>query len=247
MRADDGFTLIELLVAMVASLVIAGTLMTFLIFTIDQQNAVSSQGFTTRQAETGLAQLQEDLRAAENNPVAVSATWPLGNRTPVVITYTTGATAQFTASFYTAPTGGCDGTTGASGLPCNQVTWSCTAAAGAVPGACTRTCVAPTAALAAGQCTVAGADHAVEISGLSSATITPCITGGATTACKATGTAIPTAVSGTPPGSPPSFPSFVNLSFSLETISQSDTGGTHTVPGSSLVPLEGGVNLRNWS
>jgi type II secretory pathway pseudopilin PulG len=238
LRSEDGFTLVEVLVATIAALVLAGALMTFLITTIDQQNAVSSQSVATRQGEVGLAQFVRDFRDAENNPVATSGTYPLANRTPVVITYTTGSAAGFSASFYTAPAGGCDGS---STSRCDQVTWSCTAASGGVPGSCTRTCTAPSAALAAGACAFGAAVHSEpEVTGLAAATITP---------TDASGNPITTAVSGIPPGMGPSYPSYVGVSFSIETISQSDTGTppTHTVAGSSNVMLSGGVNLRNYS
>jgi prepilin-type N-terminal cleavage/methylation domain-containing protein len=229
--SEDGFTLVELLVAMVAALTLAGALMAFLITTVDQQNDVSSQTYTTRQGEIGMSQFVRDVRDAQSNPVAVSATWPLGNRTPIVITYTGGATAGFTANFYTAPAGGCDGTTGAGGSPCFAVSWSCTAG-----GTCARTCTSPTAALASGPCKVSSPPAVLEVSGVTSAAITPLDSNSNT---------IGTAVSGVPPGS--SFPSYVSLILTLKTISQSDSGQTYTLRGSSPVVLEQGVNLRNWS
>ncbi|MEA2370388.1 MAG: hypothetical protein QOH12_782 [Solirubrobacteraceae bacterium] len=233
--SESGFTLVEMLVAMVAALTITGALMGFLLTTVDQQNSISSQTYTTRSAEVGLSQFVRDFRDAQSNPVAVSATWPLGNRTPVVITYTSGATAGFTASFYTAPAGGCDGTTGATGSPCYAMSWSCTAG-----GSCTRTCTSPTAALASGPCKSSSPPTVIEAAGVSSAAIKP---------LDSSGNTIATAVSGVPPGTSPafSFPSYVSLTLTLTTISQSDTGATHTLRGSSSTVLEQGVNLRNWS
>ncbi len=233
--SESGFTLVELLVAMVAALTVTGALMGFLITTIDQQNSISSQTFTTREGEVGLSQFVRDFRDAQSNPVAVSATFPLGNRTPVVITYTSGATAGFTASFYTAPAGGCDGTTGASGSPCYSVSWSCTAGA-----TCTRTCTSPTAALVSGPCKSSSPPAVLEARGVVSAAIKP---------LDSTGATIATAAGGVPPGTSPSysFPSYVSLALTLSTISQSDTGATHAARGSSSTVLEQGVNLRNWS
>ncbi|HEY5195577.1 MAG TPA: prepilin-type N-terminal cleavage/methylation domain-containing protein [Solirubrobacteraceae bacterium] len=229
LRSADGFTLIELLVAMAAGLVLAGGLMTFLIVSIDQQDGVSSRTFATRQAETGLALFTRDIREAQNN---ADSTATLGNDTPVVITYTTGVSAAFSASFYIAPAGGCSGAT-----TCDHLTWSCTAASGGVPGSCTRTCVAPTAALASGSCTVAGNQQS-EVAGVSSATITPTGT---------TGNTIGTAISGTPPGSPPSFPVYVAVNLAVEAISQNDPNAKVVVRGSGTAAVTTGVNLRAWS
>jgi type II secretory pathway pseudopilin PulG len=233
--SEAGFTLIELLVAMVAALALSGALMAFLITTIDQQNAVSSQTYTTRQGEIGMSQFVRDLRDAQSNPVAVNATWPLGNRTPVVITYTMGVAAGFTANLYTAPAGGCDGTTGASGSPCFAVSWSCTAG-----GSCKRTCTAPTAALASGPCKVSSPPAVLEITGVTSAAITP---------LDSSSNTIGTAAGGIPPGASGSFsfPSYVSVVLTLKTISQSDSGQAYTLRGSSPVVLQQGVNLRNWS
>ncbi len=218
-----GFTLVELLVSMVAGLAVAGALMAFLVSSIRTSDGITSRAASLRQAENGFAQLTRDLREAQNLPdsAAVLANGVnVANDSPVVITYTTGATAHFTAKFY-LPDVATPTTVGAA------VTWSCTAKSGSTYGSCTRQ---------------QGGVTATEISGITSATITPTASDGTTIATATTIGGI-----ATPPGSPPQYPTFVGVALSVSPISQADAAGTTAVLGSAPVPLEAGVNLRSWS
>jgi type II secretory pathway pseudopilin PulG len=225
--AEAGFTLVEMLASMVAALVLAGALMTFLVSSLRTQNGISSRSVSVRQAEVGFAQLTRDLREAQNIPDAGKT---LGNGTslvhddtPVVITYTA---TTFTATFYLPPTGGASPPTAGT-----QVTWSCTAASGTTYGSCTRQ---------------QGATTATEITGVTSAAITPTASDG-TTIATATLTGPAGSQLATPPGSPPQYPSYVSVKVNVIPISQSDTTRTTAVAGSTAVSLEAAVNLRAWS
>jgi hypothetical protein len=218
-----------MLASMVAALVLAGALMTFLVSSVRTQNGISSRSVSVRQAEVGFAQLTRDLREAQNIPDAGKTLTNgslVNDDTPVVITYTTGSTAGFTATLYLPPTGGASPPTVGT-----KVTWSCTAASGSTYGSCTRQ---------------QGATTLTEITGVTSATITPTASDGTTIA-----TAALSGPAGnqqaTPPGSPPQYPSFVSVAVNVIPISQSDTTGTKAVPGSAATALQAGVNLRAWS
>jgi type II secretory pathway component PulJ len=117
---EAGFTIIEMLLVIVLSLIVVGGAMSFLIVTLDQQNAVSSRAVAERQAEVVLARLTRELREAQD--VTDGSTG--ADTTPVNVSYDGAGTSS--VSFY-LPTPGST----AAGL---QVTWTCTAG-----GSCTRT------------------------------------------------------------------------------------------------------------
>ena len=224
---ETGFTLVEVTVAMTVGLVLAAALMAFLVSSIHAGNGIASRTFSVTRAETGFAQLTRDLREAQNLPDSsgtLSNGVNVNNDSPVVITYTTGATAHFTASFYLPNT-----TT--STAPGQAVTWTCTALNVTVYGTCTRTI---------------GSATATEITGVTSATITPMAADG-TTIATATLTGPAGSQLATPPGSPPQYPSFVSVALTVAPISASDTTDTHVVAGSTPITLQAGVNLRAWS
>jgi prepilin-type N-terminal cleavage/methylation domain-containing protein len=113
LQAQAGYTLIELIIAMMLALVVVGGPLTFIVVSINQQNAVSSRSFAATQAETGLEQLTRDLRQIVPG-TASSFTW-------------SGGSASTASASFTLPT---PGTQGAS---TESVSWTCTAGA-----ACTR-------------------------------------------------------------------------------------------------------------
>lgn len=228
-RDENGFTLVEMLASMVGALVLAGALMTFLVSSFRTQNGISSRSVSVRQAEVGFAQLTRDLREAQNLPDAgktLSNGSVVNDDTPVVITYTTGSAAAFTATFYLPPTGGASPPTAGT-----QVTWRCTASSGTTYGTCTRQ---------------VGAVTSTEITGVTSATITPTASDG-TTIATATLAGPAGSQQATPPGSPAQYPSFVSVAVNVIPISQNDATGTAAVPGATATALQAGVNLRAWS
>lgn len=207
---------------MVAGLAVAGGLMAFLVSSIRTSDGISSRSASVRQVESGFAQLTRDLREAQNLPNS-SATLggvKVSNDSPVVITYTTGASAHFTATFYlpNAATPTVAGT---------AVTWTCTAQSGSTYGSCTRQ---------------QGATTITEITGVTSATITPTASDGTTIA-----TATPSGAFAVPPGSPSQYPTFVAVTVNAVPLSQTDSTATHAVVGSTALALQAGVNLRAWS
>jgi type II secretory pathway pseudopilin PulG len=225
--SQSGFTVVELLVAMASGLVVVAGLLAFIIVSLDMQNAITSRTASTTQGELGATQFERDLREAQNIPVAASAANPFGNLTPLIITYSEGASAGFTASFHipSITQGG-----GAASAPSagQAVTWTCTAASAHMPGSCTRT---------------VGGVTRMEIPNLLAATITP---------QSATGHPLPTAtlVEGvpTPPGSPSEFPSYVAVSFQLEVISQNDAARSQVLRGvANPIVIQAGVDIRSYS
>ncbi len=224
---ESGFTLVEVMVAMTVGLVLAGALMSFLVSSIHAGDGIASRTFSATRVEAGFAQLTRDLREAQNLPDsagALSNGVKVNDDSPVVITYTTGSTAHFTASFYLPNT-----TT--STLPGSAVTWTCTAASGTVYGTCTR---------------AVGSVTATEITGVTSATITPMASDG-TTIATATLTGPAGSQLATPPGSPPQYPSSVSVALNVVPISANDKTDTRAVTGSTAITLQAGVNLRAWS
>jgi Tfp pilus assembly protein PilW len=233
LRAQDGITLIELLIAMILGLVVAGGAMTFVIVALDQQNTISSRSVAQRQAEVGLARLTRELRQAQE---VVSSTG--ANSTPVTVTFGGGSSS---VTFYLPPAGGAY-TAG------TQVTWTCTAGS-----ACTRT---------------SGGVSQTEITGVTSATLVP--TGGTTSGTASSGTACTSSSpcctasntscvsTGTASGSgtdvctsgaqcTTSSPGYLGISLSVQDISQSDSGATHSVRGiSNPITLQDGVGLANY-
>ena len=102
------------------ALVIGAAAMTFMIVSIDQENAVSSRTVAARNAETALEQLTRDLRQAMTQNAS-------GGALHVSVT-TSGTTTTISFSI---PTPGNDTTP-------ESVTWSCQGSA-TTPGQCTRT------------------------------------------------------------------------------------------------------------
>jgi hypothetical protein len=107
---------------MVLAVIVVGGPLTFIIVSLNQQNAVSSRSVAARQAEVGLALLTRDLREAQNITNSSGT-----DTTPVTI-----SNAGRTVSFYLA-TAGSPSTAG------SLVTWACT-----VGGSCTRQVAAGT-------------------------------------------------------------------------------------------------------
>jgi prepilin-type N-terminal cleavage/methylation domain-containing protein len=124
---ERGFTLIEMLVAMSLSLVIGGAAMTFMVVSIDQQNAVSSRTVAARNAETALEQLTRDLRQAMTQNAS-------GGALHVTVTNAT-TTPPTTTISLSIPTPAANGATDTTP---QSVTWSCQGSATS-PGTCTRT------------------------------------------------------------------------------------------------------------
>jgi prepilin-type N-terminal cleavage/methylation domain-containing protein len=219
LQHEDGFTLIELLIAMVLTLVIAGSAMTFMIVTLHQENGVASRSFATREGEVALQRLTRELRQAQD---IVSATGPNAgsDTTPVNVTYGSGTSS---VSFYLPAVG----STAAGSL----VTWTCTANAN-----CTRTsCLA--SAVVAGACPTGGATVTItELTGVSSATFTPIGLSGTVLA------------SGAGTGSPPSYPSVVNMMLQTKALTQSGTTHTSVATGlTTAITVQDGVALRSYS
>lgn len=225
--AEGGFTLVEMLVAMVVALLILGALESFIVLSLKQTNTTESQAVATQAAQGAMQQLTNDVRQAQNIPDAAAANSEV-NDAPVVISYTTGAAAGFSAKLY-IPTSG-------STAQGTAVTWTCTAAAGASLGSCTRT---------------VGAATRTEISGVISATITPQSASGATLgSCVGdpTGNAavLPACSGVVQTGSPNAvYPSNVQLSINVSTVSLNVR--TQTVSGVSHgLTLNDSVQLRNY-
>jgi prepilin-type N-terminal cleavage/methylation domain-containing protein len=73
--SESGFTLIELLVSMVLALVVAGSVMWFMIISLDQGNTIESRSNSAIHAQAGLNQLTRDLsEAVGSDSVTVSET-----------------------------------------------------------------------------------------------------------------------------------------------------------------------------
>ncbi len=105
------------------ALVIGAAAMTFMIVSIDQENAVSSRTVAARNAETALEQLTRDLRQAMTQNASGAA---------LHVNVTTSATTPPTTTIsFSIPTPGSDTTP-------QSVTWTCQGSA-ATPGQCTRT------------------------------------------------------------------------------------------------------------
>lgn len=107
MRQDNGqagYTLIELLVAMSIAIVVIGGPLSFIVFTINQQNATSSRSYAARQASVGLAQFGRDLRRVVPG-TTVTLTWGGAIPSSAVMTLPYPAT---------------------EGASTEQVTWTCT-------------------------------------------------------------------------------------------------------------------------
>jgi prepilin-type N-terminal cleavage/methylation domain-containing protein len=109
--SESGFSLIELLVAMALSLVVGAAAITFMVFTFNEQNIVTSRTVATTQAAGGLEQLVRDLREA---------------MTSVTIS-TTGGSTSISFQIPTPTTG--------SG---EAVAWSCPSSTATSVGPCTR-------------------------------------------------------------------------------------------------------------
>lgn len=74
-QGDAGFTLIEMLIAALITAVIVGGLLTFMVVSLDQGDAVVSRAYSAIQAQTGLAKLTQDLsEAIASNQVTMSQT-----------------------------------------------------------------------------------------------------------------------------------------------------------------------------
>jgi prepilin-type N-terminal cleavage/methylation domain-containing protein len=124
---QHGFTLIELLVAMIIALVVVGAAMSFIIVSIDQENAISSRTIAARNAETALGQLARDLRQAMTQDAT-------GTVKHVSIT-TTATTPPTTTISFSVPVPG----TPAPGnnTTSQSVTWTCQGST-TTPGTCKR-------------------------------------------------------------------------------------------------------------
>jgi prepilin-type N-terminal cleavage/methylation domain-containing protein len=225
LQSEQGFTLIELLIASILALIVAGGLMSFVIVSLHQENAVSSAAFASQRAQTGLRQLTQDLVQAQNIPDSSATT---GNDTPVVISYTA---TTFSAALYVPIPGSTSAGT--------KVVWTCTAQTSSSPGSCTRT---------------AGSTTATEINGVISASITPTDSTGSTVpSCggdpTGTGTPLPVCGSIVQSGNPlAKFPSLVALSLQVSDISQADSSQTHTVAGTTNgETFNTSIDLRNYT
>jgi prepilin-type N-terminal cleavage/methylation domain-containing protein len=136
-----GYTLVELLMAMVIALVVVGGPLIFVVFSVSQQNAVSSRTFASRQGAALISRFSRELANAQFYVGPTGSSGAYTDYTPVSIT-TTGTTGAYssTANFYTAIQQ--DGVTGATGptgptttlAQGTHVIWTCTAG-----GSCVRT------------------------------------------------------------------------------------------------------------
>jgi prepilin-type N-terminal cleavage/methylation domain-containing protein len=122
LHGESGFTLPEVIIAMSLSLGIAAALMTFMIVSIDQGNAIASRAYATGQAEPGLEQLVRDLRDAMSQNAA-------GTALSVTVSNPTTTTTSISLSI---PTPGADTTP-------QTVTWTCPSTGATSVGICTRT------------------------------------------------------------------------------------------------------------
>ncbi|MDQ6779312.1 MAG: prepilin-type N-terminal cleavage/methylation domain-containing protein [Actinomycetota bacterium] len=216
LRDERGLTLIELVIAMVLTLVIAGAAMTFMIVTLHQENVVASRSFATRQSEVALQRLTRELRQAQD----ILSTSTGSDTTPVNVTYGGGTSS---VSFYLPAAG----STAAGTL----VTWTCTTNAN-----CTRTACAASVVVANACPTGSSTVTITELTGVSSATITP---------FGASGTQL---ASGAGSGANPSYPSLVNITLQTNPLSQAGT--THTSLATGLttpIIVQDGVALRSYS
>lgn len=75
LRREDGFTLIEMVIAGPLAALIVGALLTFMIVSLDQGDAVVSRSYSAIQAQTGLGKLTQDLsEAIASDQVTMSQT-----------------------------------------------------------------------------------------------------------------------------------------------------------------------------
>jgi prepilin-type N-terminal cleavage/methylation domain-containing protein len=140
---EAGYTMVELLVAMALALVVVGGPLFFIVFSITQQNSVSSRTFAARQGAAMMSRFGRELSEAQ---FVVGATGTTAGGTTGSVDYTplslstTGTTGAYssTATFYTAATNatGSTGPTGATTTIAQgtKVVWTCTAG-----GSCVRT------------------------------------------------------------------------------------------------------------
>jgi Tfp pilus assembly protein PilW len=113
-RCQEGFTLIEVLFVATLGVVVIAAPLDFMVQSLKQQNVTSSRAFAERQGQTGLQQLDRDLREAVNQ-----------NATSTPSTVTLSSTSTTAKIAFSLPTAGNDTTPIA-------VTWTCTNGAGCV-------------------------------------------------------------------------------------------------------------------
>jgi hypothetical protein len=104
------------------ALVIAAALMTFMIVSTDQGNAIASRAYATAQAEPGVEQLVRDLRDAMSQNAS-------GTALSVTVSNPSASTTSISLNI---PTPGTDTTPQA-------VTWTCPSTGATAVGLCTRT------------------------------------------------------------------------------------------------------------
>jgi prepilin-type N-terminal cleavage/methylation domain-containing protein len=138
---EAGYTLIELLMAMVIALIVVGGPLIFVVFSVNQQDSVSSRTFASRQGAALMSRFGRELADAQFYVGPTGTTGAETDYTPVSIT-TTGTTGAYsaTANFYTSiEQDGVTGPTGPTGPTTTigqgtHVIWTCTAG-----GSCVRT------------------------------------------------------------------------------------------------------------
>jgi type II secretory pathway pseudopilin PulG len=124
---EHGITLIELLVGIIIALIVGTAAMSFIIVSIDQENAISSRTVAARNAETALGQLARDLRQAMTQDAG-------GTAKHVTIAYSATTPPTTTISF-SVPVPGVP--TPGNNTVSQSVTWTCQGSTTS-PGTCKR-------------------------------------------------------------------------------------------------------------
>jgi type II secretory pathway pseudopilin PulG len=122
--AEAGFSVVELLVGILAAVVVGAAAMTFLIVSLDQENAVSSRAAGTRQAAAALAQLTHDLSQAIPASLGGSAVTVSSSGTTTTINFSVPTQSYGGAPDYTtrqSETWTCQGTSASPGYCKRQV------------------------------------------------------------------------------------------------------------------------------
>jgi prepilin-type N-terminal cleavage/methylation domain-containing protein len=115
LAGQRGYTLIELVIVMALSIVVVGGPMSFIVFSLGQQNVGSSRSAAVEQESVGLTRLTRDIRQVVPGTTS---------------TFSWSSTAATASASMTLPV------PGSGGASTETVVWSCSWAT--LPGTCTR-------------------------------------------------------------------------------------------------------------